>query len=225
MKPKKFYAVFAGRQTGLFFTWPDCEAQVKGYQGARYKSFPTRVEAETALSMNLATSQTELFLLDSQVNSRPRPGLTAKNTQNKPDGSVPYILDSLSVDASCLGNPGDVEYRGVHTETKEVLFAVGPLAYGTNNIGEFLAIVDGLQYLQAQGLTIPIYSDSATGMSWVKKKRVQTQLARRPGNQEIFQRIDEALAWLQENTYTNPILKWDTVHWGEIPADYGRKSR
>lgn len=222
MKPKKFYAVFEGRQTGLFLTWPDCEAQVKGYKGARYKSFPTRVEAETALSMSQATSQTELFLLESQVNSRPRPN---KTPPHKPNDKVPYILDSLSVDASCLGNPGDVEYRGVHTDTKEVLFAVGPLAYGTNNLGEFLGIVDGLQYLQAQGLTIPIYSDSATGMSWVRKKRVQTKLARRPGNQEIFTRIDEALAWLQENTYANPILKWDTVNWGEIPADYGRKSR
>ncbi|AFY61446.1 viroplasmin family protein [Synechococcus sp. PCC 6312] len=221
-KSKKFYAVFAGRQTGLFFTWPDCEAQVKGYQGARYKSFPTRDQAEVALTMSQATSQTELFLFASQVTPLPRPGQTPPD---QPTRNVLYILDSLSVDASCLGNPGDVEYRGVHTGTKEVLFAVGPLAYGTNNIGEFLAIVDGLQYLQAQGLTIPIYSDSATGMSWVKKKRVQTKLARRPGNQEIFTRIDEALAWLHYHTYPNPILKWDTVNWGEIPADYGRKSR
>lgn len=219
-KSKKFYAVFEGRQTGLFFTWPDCEAQVKGYKGARYKSFPTRAEAETALMLNQATSQTELFLLDSQVNSRP--GLTAHPQSDSP---VPYILDSLSVDASCLGNPGDVEYRGVHTGTKEILFAVGPLAYGTNNLGEFLGIVDGLRYLQARGLTIPIYSDSATGMSWVKKKRVQTKLARRPENQDIFERIDQALEWLNHHTYPNPILKWDTVNWGEIPADYGRKSR
>lgn len=43
---KKFYAVKAGRTPGVYETWSDCEKQVKGFGGAIYKSFPTKVEAQ-----------------------------------------------------------------------------------------------------------------------------------------------------------------------------------
>lgn len=42
----KVYAVRKGRQTGIFNTWPECQAQVTGFSGAEYKSFSTRYEAE-----------------------------------------------------------------------------------------------------------------------------------------------------------------------------------
>ena len=42
---KKIYAVKIGRQTGLFSTWPECEKQVKGYQGAKFKGFNDAQEA------------------------------------------------------------------------------------------------------------------------------------------------------------------------------------
>ncbi len=43
---QKFYAVKQGRNTGIFTTWDDCKAQVQGYSGAVYKSFPTLLEAQ-----------------------------------------------------------------------------------------------------------------------------------------------------------------------------------
>lgn len=49
MAAKKYYAVKAGRQTGLFTSWTDCKAQVEGYSGAIYKSFPTVQEAQQYL--------------------------------------------------------------------------------------------------------------------------------------------------------------------------------
>ena len=43
---KKFYAVRAGRKTGVFLTWDECKKQVMGFPGASYKGFATQAEAE-----------------------------------------------------------------------------------------------------------------------------------------------------------------------------------
>lgn len=43
---KKYYAVQKGRKPGIYETWAACEAQVKGFSGAVYKSFPTLNEAQ-----------------------------------------------------------------------------------------------------------------------------------------------------------------------------------
>ena len=55
----KYYAVKQGRQTGIFSSWADCKAQVMGFSGAVYKSFPTMEEAQNYLSgvSSAATSQ------------------------------------------------------------------------------------------------------------------------------------------------------------------------
>ena len=81
------------------------------------------------------------------------------------------INESLAVDAACSGNPGDMEYRGVYTATGQEIFHIGPLKEGTNNVGEFLALVHGLALLQQKGSDLPIYSDSRNAISWVKKKK------------------------------------------------------
>ena len=95
---------------------------------------------------------------------------------------------------------------------------------GTNNIGEFLAIVHGLALLKQKGLrTMPIYSDSRNALSWVKQKQCKTKLPRDSQTEELFGYIERAEKWLRENTYANPLIKWETEQWGEIPADFGRK--
>jgi ribonuclease HI len=195
MSTKKYYAVIKGRNTGIFTSWNECEAQVKGFKGAIYKSYKTRAEAQAAL------------------------GISSENINN----SNTYILESICVDASCLGNPGDVEYRGVSTKEKAEIFHSKIIPYGTNNLGEFLTIVHGLAYLKKHDSSAPIYSDSQTAILWVKNKKVKTQLPRNPKTAEIFALVDRAIAWLENNTYSNQLLKWDTQTWGEIPADFGRK--
>lgn len=214
MTQTKYYAVFQGRKTGIFTTWAECERQVKGFSQAIYKSFKTKKEAETA--MEEFQGNTSILPWQSKA---PKENIRKKDN----DYSAQVIADSISVDASCLGNPGDVEYRGVHTTTKELIFHIGPLKRGTNNLGEFLAIVEGLIYLKKENKNIPIYSDSKTAMLWVKNKTIKTTLRQTSENQEIFKLVDRALNWLENNFYTTPILKWDTVGWGEIPADFGRK--
>lgn len=208
MKTKKYYVVWQGRKTGIFTTWAECEQQIHKFSGARYKSFPSKAEAELAFQNQSSSDNNSLRHNQHQVSSQ----------------SPSIIAKSICVDASCLGNPGILEYQGVDTASGEVLFRQGPLNNGTNNIGEFLAIVHGLAYLQKKGEPkTPIYSDSSTAILWVKNKKVKTTLKASVNNQEVFERLNRALNWLQNNDYANPILKWDTSSWGEIPADFGRK--
>ena len=142
------------------------------------------------------------------------------------DTVLPFPMEvtanAIAVDAACSGNPGQMEYRGVHVASRQQVFHYGPV-YGTNNIGEFLAIVHGLALLKQKGLDMPLYSDSRNAILWVKQKRCKTKLPREPRTEALFQLIERAEKWLRENTYTTPILKWETEKWGEVPADFGRK--
>lgn len=144
----------------------------------------------------------------------------SNDNQNIPAAA---INEAIAVDAACSGNPGPMEYRGIYLRTGKEIFHYGPV-HGTNNIGEFLAIVHGLALLKQKGLdTMPIYSDSVNAQLWVKKKKCKTTLVRTPETAQLYNVIARAEAWLRNNTYNNPILKWPTEEWGEIPADFGRK--
>lgn len=208
---KKYYVVWAGVNPGIYESWTECELQTKGFAGARYKSFATRQEAEEALA-----ASPDDYRKPASSSRQPRPTYS-------PDHLPPEVLpNSLAVDAACSGNPGQMEYRGVHVASGQQVFHFGPL-YGTNNIGEFLAIVHGLALMQQRGLDLPLYSDSVNAMSWVRQRKCKTKLPRNARTEELYRLIERAEQWLQTHTYTTPILKWDTPRWGEIPADFGRK--
>lgn len=131
--------------------------------------------------------------------------------------------EALAVDAACSGNPGMMEYRGVYLATGKEVFHYGPV-FGTNNIGEFLAIVHALALLKQKGMTdVPVYSDSISGMAWVRNRRCKTTLPRTDKTAALLNVVARAENWLRSNNPTNPVIKWDTQHWGEIPADFGRK--
>ena len=115
-----------------------------------------------------------------------------------------------------------MEYRGVYLRTGQVIFHFGPV-YGTNNIGEFLAIVHALALMKQKGVNMPIYSDSRNAILWVRQKKCKTRLERTPRTEELYLLIERAEKWLKENPYTIPVLKWETRQWGEVPADFGRK--
>jgi ribonuclease HI len=70
---------------------------------------------------------------------------------------------------------------------------------------------------------MPIYSDSANAISWIKQKKCKTKLPRTAETEELFQIIERAENWLKNNKFSNRIIKWETKEWGEIPADFGRK--
>lgn len=206
MAKKRYYVVWNGVEPGIYSTWQECEAQIKGVKQALYKSFDTIEEAEKAYS------------------SSPYNYIGSKAKEIKVPKELPatVLRNALAVDAACSGNPGMMEYRGVYIGTGEEIFHFGPI-FGTNNIGEFLAIVHGLALLKQKGLDIPIYSDSRNALLWVKQKACKTKLPRDNSSEELFGYIDRAEKWLRDNSYTTTLIKWETDQWGEIPADFGRK--
>ncbi len=207
-KPKKkFYVVWKGLKPGIYDNWDSCKKQVTGFEGAQYKSFASHEEAQQAFGNPF----------EKISGAKGKKDLNTLTTEEKP------ILESISVDAACAGNPGTLEFRGVFTMTETPLFERGPYEMGTVNIGEFLALVLALAYCKKHKLNYPIYSDSKTAISWVKKKQVNTNLVRTHKNEQLFVMLINAQNWLRENTIATPILKWKTDIWGEIPADYGRK--
>lgn len=130
--------------------------------------------------------------------------------------------DAWAVDAACSGNPGPMEYQGIDLATGQQVFHFGPMR-GTNNIGEFLAIVHALALMEQQGLQKTIYSDSYNAILWVSKRRCKTKLERNAKTEQLYQVIARAERWLATHTFRCPIVKWETKKWGEVPADFGRK--
>lgn len=128
-----------------------------------------------------------------------------------------------AVDAGCSGNPGPMEYQGVDLQTGAKIFHFGPVK-GTNNIGEFLAIVHALALMEKQGIKDKvIYSDSVNAQIWVQKQQCKTKLERTPETEKTLELVRRAELWLRTHSFRVPILKWETKKWGEIPADFGRK--
>ena len=222
----------------MYSSWEACQEAVNGVSGAKYKSFKTQEEAEDAFEMgeeayeeakasdtsDASTSSKPSISRDSRESSNSnessKPIRPAFNPQNLP---AEVIREAIAVDAACSGNPGAMEYRGVYLADGKEIFHYGPV-HGTNNIGEFLALVHGLALLKQKGLdTMPIYSDSVNAQLWVRKHHCKTTLVRNDETEKLYQMIERAEAWLRNNTYRNPIIKWQTDKWGEIPADFGRK--
>jgi ribonuclease HI len=203
-KEKKYYAVWKGRARGIFDTWEQCLAHVRGYPGAQYMAFPSREAARRALEQPYELARA--FPADYRALRKNAP-----------------VMESIAVDGSCPGNPGPVEFRGVHVGKGIEVFRQGPFANGTNNIGEFLAIVDALKYLHQKNKAWPVYSDSETAIGWVQGKHCRTRIAASQANAALIKMIRQAEDWLRVNDYPNPVLKWETSDWGENPADYRRK--
>lgn len=219
MAKQKFYVVWHGKVPGIYTSWDECRLQVEGQEGAKYKSFKTEEEAKDAFEIGYDVYRAEHPTeKKAKVKMDPETGRPASAPV-----VAPAINDSIAVDAACSGNPGKMEYRGVYIKTGKEIFHVGPM-FGTNNIGEFLALVHGLAFLKQKGLhTMPIYSDSRNAQLWVKAKKCKTKLERNEKSEALYKLIERAEHWLQTNTYSNQIIKWPTEEWGEIPADFGRK--
>lgn len=215
-KPK-FYAVWHGNPPGLYTSWEACQKAIKGVSGAQYKSYDSRAEAQRALDGSYKAAVEAGKKQSGRSRSKSELSAAERARIGEPN------LYSIAVDAASSGNPGRMEYRGVDTQTGKMLFHKGPFERGTNNIGEFLALVHGLAHLKKEGSDRIIYSDSRIAMGWVRKKKCGTKLAPHSSNKILFELIARAESWLKDNTYKTPVVKWETKAWGEIPADFGRK--
>lgn len=208
---RKYYVVWEGRISGVYDNWQSCKEQIDQYQGAKYKGFPSKLEADKAFREGYAQFY------------KNNPAARKSQTSAFGGTSDAPILNSLSVDAAWNTVSKAMEYQGVYTASKELIFKKGPYAGASNNIGEFLALVHGLALLKKQNSPIPIYSDSITAIAWVRDKKHKSVILPTEQNEEIFEMLQRAELWLLNNSFTTKILKWNTKEWGEIPADFGRK--
>ena len=210
-RKKKFYVVWTGKKAVIYETWAECETAIHGYRGAKYKSFPTLESAEIAFR----DGPTEYWGTNKVISTL---------TKEELEQIGQPVSNSLCVDAAWNAKTKVMEYQGVWNHNKSVAFRQGPFEDATNNIGEFLALVHGLALLSKQQIDWPIYSDSLSAISWVRKKRIKSK-SKKLGQtgEQINDFLERALTWIRTNTWENEIIKWETEAWGEIPADFGRK--
>ncbi len=226
----KYYVVWVGRVPGVYDNWSDAEEQVLNFPGAKYKGFSSAAEAAKAFrggddDSNPADLGTLLIAAadrrDGSAASAPRPGTDSVQPDYRSNPDIDK--DAWAVDASCMGNPGIMEYRGVDLATGKEIFKIGPFQDGTNNIGEFLAIVHALAEMNRRNEWHNIYSDSKTAQAWIRNRQVKTQLKPTERNAKLFELLGRALVWIRSHSWPVRIMKWQTELWGEIPADFGRK--
>jgi ribonuclease HI len=218
-KKQRFYVVWVGKKVGVFDSWTECKKSVDGFEGAKYKGFDSEKEAMQAYKSNYYD-----YCKEAKQENNKRITIETKSIKKGDflyDSQLP-IIDSIATDAACSGNPGVMEYQGVYIKTGKRIFYY-KTELGTNNIGEFLGIVHGLSYLKRHNLPQPLYTDSVNAMKWVKKKKCMTKLPENNKTKDLFDYIRRAELWLENNTYSTQIIKWNTDSWGEIPADFGRK--
>ena len=216
----KYYVVWKGHTPGVYDSWEVCKKEIDGFPGALYKGFPDKASADAAYSKGFSGFE------KAETAAKPNPMMAV----------VKPLSPAIAVDAACSGNPGKMEYQGVFVDfgtelpTTTQLFKSPVFENGTNNIGEFLAIVHALAWQKQKHVLYPIYSDSANAQKWVREKKCKTKLQPNDKNAYLFELIERAEKWLRENdewlcqnALQVPVLKWKTEIWGEIPADYGRK--
>lgn len=148
----KFYAVARGRKTGIFTSWSEAERQVKGFAGARFKSFKTKQEALAFLedpSYTNSVSSTKNF------DSAPKKKKTGG--QQPADCDYPENAVKVYTDGGAIGNPGPGGY-GVVFETGETF--CGGFNLTTNNRMELLAVIVALEALEGEARPICLHSDS-----------------------------------------------------------------
>lgn len=214
--------MWKGRTPGVYDSWEACKQEVDGFQGALYKGFPDQASAEAAFAKGFTGFEKKVEGHALLCNDRQSP-------------SSPFT-PAIAVDAACSGNPGKMEYQGKFVDfgtnpaTVVTLFKSPVFENGTNNIGEFLAIVHALAWQKQKRTQYPVYSDSVNAQKWVREKQCRTKLQPNGKNAYLFELIDRAETWLRENdnwmrenANVIPVLKWKTEVWGEIPADFGRK--
>ena len=226
----KYYVVWSGREPGVYDNWSDCEEQILNFPGAKYKSFASAAEAAKAFrggddDSNPADLGTILIAASERRAGSHSPLTSPHSASLTPSYMSNPDVDKTAwaVDASCQGNPGIMEYRGVELSTGRELFKVGPFQDGTNNIGEFLAIVHALAEMNRRNEWHNIYSDSKTALAWVRNHNVKTQLKQTDRNKKLFELLGRGVVWIRSHSWPVKIMKWQTELWGEIPADFGRK--
>lgn len=130
------------------------------------------------------------------------------------------IRKGIAVDGWCSKNPGPGGYRGVDLATGKELFS-WETSLTTNNLVEFIAVVHAMKWMKKRGLSLTIWTDSQTALSWTRLAKCKTRFDLEK-NPDLRDRVSESIRFIGEWSGAPP-QKWKTGIWGEIPADFGRK--
>ena len=200
---KRFYVVWSGRQTGVFTDWATTQRAVDKYAGARFKSFPTRAEAEQAFDRGGSAS----------VPPKTRSGRKAgtPGSERSTTHTAHRFDVSIYCDGACEPNPG-------HAGSGIAVYRAGKLAelwfglynpMGTNNTAELNALYHALRMAEAEiksGNAVELCSDSAYSLNCVRSwaPKWEKQGWKKPGGEiknleiiqdcyAIYRRIEEEL--------------------------------
>ena len=153
MAQKKFYVVWAGRKAGIYTDWASCKSQVDGFAGARYKSFPTRAEAEAAFSgapggSAKSTSGPASKPTSATAGTRKPSSRQTVKTYNAAEIAKLKYDTFIYTDGGCEPNPGEAgSGMAVYRDGK-----ISELWYGlynprgTNNTAELNALFQALVF-------------------------------------------------------------------------------
>jgi ribonuclease HI len=209
----KHYVVWVWRENWVFETWDKCKKSIEWFSWAKYKWYSNKKEAEKAYrewwkknwgikSKNFLWKNSHLFKVPDTDNYK-------------------YLINnSIIVDWACnysWKTHWDIEWQGLDMQTWEYIISSPVYKNGTNNVAEFLALVEALKYRDDDRV---IFSDSKIAISWCIKKVCNTDCKELWS--DLKQLIKDALDFLKDYEVKNVYL-WETKAWGENPADYGRK--
>lgn len=149
--------VWSGRETGIFTDWASCKRSVDKFAGARYKSFPSCAEAESA------------FRSGSSTRKKATAGSATKSASSSNTTRAPHTMGNYDVEIYCDGgcdpNPGksgsgSAVYRG--GQLAELWYGLYN-QQGTNNTAELNALHQSLLIAEKainEKQTVAIYCDS-----------------------------------------------------------------
>lgn len=183
---KKFYVVWQGRQTGIFTDWETCKKQVDAFNGAKYKSFKTRDEAQAAFTGNASPSS-------SKTASVALKKKTSKQTVKTYTGAeiTAMALDiKIFTDGGCDPNPGKAG-SGLAIYRNNVVAELWYGLYnpsGTNNTAELNALHQALLIAETEinkGRSVAIFCDSKYSIQCVTQWAINWEKKgwKRPGGE------------------------------------------
>jgi len=207
-KKKNYYAVAVGRETGIFKSWPETEALVKGFPRARFKGFVSRAEAEAWLEVPVYSKKKTGRKESEKKRTREEVG-----TDEWP---VSEIL--IYTDGGAIHNPGPGGYGIVLLDGKGRREFFGGFRMTTNNRMELMACIVALEQLGQTDKTITLYSDSkyvVNGISkgWAKNWRKRGWMRTKKeeaANKDLWARLLDGIAGL------NIRFQWVKGHAGHL---------
>lgn len=128
----KIYAVKKGRQTGLFYSWDECQKQVIGFKGAQYKSFTSLQQAKD-------------FLEEKKEEPVEGRGLIAYvdgsyNIKTKEYGYGCVLIDGGQVIQQFNGKGDEEEYALMRNVAGEILGSEKAIEYAIKNKYQYICI-------------------------------------------------------------------------------------